>query len=130
MHELAFPLLVGLIILALAFYFLNGLHDAANSIATVVATRLLGPVQAVGFAAFARAEADPLFVEALDEDAEAVAVVVFAACDSSLALAAAFLRSRSRSLASAFSRSASRSAFCALRSFARRRTSSRAFSAA
>jgi PiT family inorganic phosphate transporter len=36
----------------LAFDFLNGLHDAANSIATVVATRLLGPVQAVAFAAF------------------------------------------------------------------------------
>ena len=52
MHELAFPLLVGLIILALAFDFLNGLHDAANSIATVVATRLLRPVQAVLFAAF------------------------------------------------------------------------------
>jgi len=52
MHELAFPLLVALIIVALAFDFLNGLHDAANSIATVVATRLLGPVQAVAFAAF------------------------------------------------------------------------------
>lgn len=52
MHELALPLLVGLIILALAFDFLNGLHDAANSIATVVATKLLGPVQAVVFAAF------------------------------------------------------------------------------
>ncbi len=52
MHELAFPLLVALIIIALAFDFLNGLHDAANSIATVVATRLLGPVQAVLFAAF------------------------------------------------------------------------------
>ena len=52
MHELAFPLLVGLIAIALAFDFLNGLHDAANSIATVVATRLLGPVQAVAFAAF------------------------------------------------------------------------------
>src|SRR6476469_1747170 len=52
MHELAFPLLAGLILIALAFDFLNGLHDAANSIATVVATRLLGPVQAVGFAAF------------------------------------------------------------------------------
>ncbi|MBA4758358.1 inorganic phosphate transporter [Sphingosinicella sp.] len=51
MHELAFPLLVGLILIALAFDFLNGLHDAANSIATVVATRLLGPVQAVAFAA-------------------------------------------------------------------------------
>ena len=52
MHELAFPLLVGLIVVALAFDFLNGLHDAANSIATVVATRLLSPVMAVGFAAF------------------------------------------------------------------------------
>jgi PiT family inorganic phosphate transporter len=52
MHELAFPLLVGLIILALAFDFLNGLHDAANSIATVVSTRLLSPFWAVAFAAF------------------------------------------------------------------------------
>ncbi len=51
MHELAFPLLVGLILVALAFDFLNGLHDAANSIATVVATRLLKPVHAVVFAA-------------------------------------------------------------------------------
>ncbi len=51
MHELAFPLLVGLIIVALAFDFLNGLHDAANSIATVVSTRLLSPVWAVIFAA-------------------------------------------------------------------------------
>ncbi len=51
MHELALPLLVGLIILALAFDFLNGLHDAANSIATVVSTKLLSPVQAVVFAA-------------------------------------------------------------------------------
>ncbi len=52
MHELAFPLLVGLIIIALTFDFLNGLHDAANAIATVVATRLLKPVTAVAFAAF------------------------------------------------------------------------------
>lgn len=52
MHELALPLLVGLIVVALAFDFLNGLHDAANSIATVVATRLLSPVKAVAFAAF------------------------------------------------------------------------------
>jgi PiT family inorganic phosphate transporter len=52
MHELAFPLLVGLIAIALAFDFLNGLHDAANAIATVVATRLLKPVTAVAFAAF------------------------------------------------------------------------------
>jgi PiT family inorganic phosphate transporter len=52
MYELALPLLIGLIAVALAFDFLNGLHDAANSIATVVGTRLLGPVQAVAFAAF------------------------------------------------------------------------------
>jgi PiT family inorganic phosphate transporter len=51
MHELAFPLLVALIVIALAFDFLNGLHDAANSIATVVSTRLLSPVWAVVFAA-------------------------------------------------------------------------------
>nr|ART39589.1 J461 [uncultured bacterium] len=52
MHELALPLLIGLIAVALAFDFLNGLHDAANSIATVVATRLLSPAAAVAFAAF------------------------------------------------------------------------------
>jgi PiT family inorganic phosphate transporter len=52
MHELALPLLIGLVVLALAFDFLNGLHDAANSIATVVATKLLKPVHAVAFAAF------------------------------------------------------------------------------
>jgi PiT family inorganic phosphate transporter len=51
-HHLALPLLIGLIAVALAFDFLNGLHDAANSIATVVGTRLIGPVAAVGFAAF------------------------------------------------------------------------------
>jgi PiT family inorganic phosphate transporter len=52
MHSLALPLLIGLIAVALAFDFLNGLHDAANSIATVVSTRLLKPVHAVAFAAF------------------------------------------------------------------------------
>lgn len=52
MSQLAFPLLIGLILVALGFDFLNGLHDAANSIATVVGTRLIGPVAAVGFAAF------------------------------------------------------------------------------
>ncbi|MHA6719734.1 inorganic phosphate transporter [Sphingomonas sp. RS6] len=52
MYDLALPLLIGLILVALAFDFLNGLHDAANAIATVVATRLLKPVHAVAFAAF------------------------------------------------------------------------------
>ena len=49
---LAFPLLVALIGVALFFDFLNGLHDAANSIATVVSTRVLKPQYAVGWAAF------------------------------------------------------------------------------
>lgn len=49
---LAFPLLVGLIAVALLFDFLNGLHDAANSIATVVSTRVLKPHWAVLWAAF------------------------------------------------------------------------------
>jgi len=48
---LALPLIIALVVMAFAFDFLNGLHDAANSIATVVATRLLSPVQAVVFAA-------------------------------------------------------------------------------
>ena len=52
MHELALPLLIGLIFIALAFDFINGLHDAANSIATVVVTRVLTPPQAVAWAAF------------------------------------------------------------------------------
>jgi PiT family inorganic phosphate transporter len=46
------PLLVGLIALALAFDFMNGLHDAANAIATVVSTRVLSPGVAVVWAAF------------------------------------------------------------------------------
>jgi PiT family inorganic phosphate transporter len=41
-----------LIAVALAFDFLNGLHDAANSIATVVSTRVLKPHYAVAWAAF------------------------------------------------------------------------------
>ncbi|MEZ5764178.1 MAG: anion permease [Xanthobacteraceae bacterium] len=49
---LAFPLLVGLIAVALLFDFLNGLHDAANSIATIVSTRVLRPQYAVAWAAF------------------------------------------------------------------------------
>jgi inorganic phosphate transporter, PiT family len=49
---LALPVLIGLIAIALAFDFLNGLHDAANSIATVVSTRVLSPQLAVMWAAF------------------------------------------------------------------------------
>ncbi len=50
--QIAFPLLIGLIGIALLFDFLNGLHDAANSIATIVSTRVLKPQMAVAWAAF------------------------------------------------------------------------------
>ncbi len=43
---------VVIVIAALAFDFINGFHDAANSIATVVSTRVLSPVMAVAWAAF------------------------------------------------------------------------------
>jgi len=47
------PVLVfGLVAVALLFDFMNGLHDAANSVATVVATRVLRPFTAVAWAAF------------------------------------------------------------------------------
>src|SRR5215212_8085021 len=49
---LALPVLIALIVIALAFDFLNGLHDAANSIATVVSTRVMRPQHAVAMAAF------------------------------------------------------------------------------
>src|SRR6266581_8983674 len=49
---LALPILIALITVALAFDFLNGLHDAANSIATIVSTRVLRPQHAVIWAAF------------------------------------------------------------------------------
>jgi PiT family inorganic phosphate transporter len=50
--SLTLPLLIGLIGVALLFDFLNGLHDAANSIATVVSTRVLPPRWAVAWASF------------------------------------------------------------------------------
>lgn len=49
MYELA----IGAIIVALTFDFINGFHDAANSIATVVGTRVLKPLHAVTLAAMA-----------------------------------------------------------------------------
>ncbi|MCZ6613931.1 MAG: inorganic phosphate transporter [Thaumarchaeota archaeon] len=45
-------LVIGIIIVALIFDLLNGMNDAANSIATVVSTRVLSPLQAVSWAAF------------------------------------------------------------------------------
>ncbi|WP_419816430.1 anion permease [Glacieibacterium sp.] len=52
MEALALPWLIALIGVALVFDFLNGLHDAANSIATIVSTRVLRPQYAVVWAAF------------------------------------------------------------------------------
>jgi inorganic phosphate transporter, PiT family len=48
----SFSLLIVVISLTLAFEFSNGWHDAANSIATVVSTRVLTPLRAVAWAAF------------------------------------------------------------------------------
>jgi len=44
--------IIGIILLALVFDFYNGMNDAANSIATIVSTRVLTPIQAVAWAAF------------------------------------------------------------------------------
>jgi len=49
--HLSLPILVAIIAVALAFDFINGLHDAANSIATIVSTRVLPPKFAVAWAA-------------------------------------------------------------------------------
>ncbi|MEO7402145.1 MAG: inorganic phosphate transporter [Burkholderiales bacterium] len=49
---MSFEVLVFLVVLALAFDFMNGFHDAANSIATIVSTRALRPHWAVLWAAF------------------------------------------------------------------------------
>jgi PiT family inorganic phosphate transporter len=51
MHA-SLPLVVFIILVALVFDYINGFHDAANSIATVVSTRVLTPMQAVAWAAF------------------------------------------------------------------------------
>ena len=50
--EISLAVVIVLVIIALAFDFMNGFHDAANSIATVVSTRVLKPHQAVLLAAF------------------------------------------------------------------------------
>jgi PiT family inorganic phosphate transporter len=50
--EISLTAVVVLVMLALAFDFMNGFHDAANSIATIVSTGVLKPHQAVAWAAF------------------------------------------------------------------------------
>jgi inorganic phosphate transporter, PiT family len=51
-QQAALGVVIMLVIVALLFDFMNGFHDAANSIATVVSTGVLKPTQAVAFAAF------------------------------------------------------------------------------
>jgi inorganic phosphate transporter, PiT family len=51
-QSVSFALVVAIIIAALIFDYVNGFHDAANSIATIVATRVLSPGVAVAWAAF------------------------------------------------------------------------------
>jgi len=50
--EMSLTVVVVLVLVALAFDFMNGFHDAANSIATVVSTGVLKPLHAVAWAAF------------------------------------------------------------------------------
>jgi PiT family inorganic phosphate transporter len=59
--EISLGTIILLVLLALAFDFMNGFHDAANSIATIVSTRVLKPHQAVLWAAFFNAVAYFLF---------------------------------------------------------------------
>src|SRR6266478_1560700 len=59
--ETSLPFIGAIILVALAFDFLNGFHDAANSIATVVSTRVLPPLWAVVWAAFFNFSAAFLF---------------------------------------------------------------------
>src|SRR4029077_20374969 len=59
--QISLTVVVMLVLLALAFDFMNGFHDAANSIATVVSTGVLKPYQAVIWAAFFNVIAISLF---------------------------------------------------------------------
>ena len=59
--ETSLPFIGAIILVALAFDFINGFHDAANSIATIVSTRVLPPLWAVVWAAFFNFSAAFLF---------------------------------------------------------------------
>jgi len=59
--QISFWVIVLLVVLALGFDFMNGFHDAANSIATVVSTGVLKPQQAILFAAFFNVVAIAIF---------------------------------------------------------------------
>jgi PiT family inorganic phosphate transporter len=59
--EMSLTVIVVLVLLALAFDFMNGFHDAANSIATIVSTGVLKPQHAVAWAAFFNVAAIAVF---------------------------------------------------------------------
>ena len=59
--EMSLTVIVVLVLLALVFDFMNGFHDAANSIATIVSTGVLKPQHAVAWAAFFNVAAIALF---------------------------------------------------------------------
>ena len=59
--EMSLTVVVVLVLLALAFDFMNGFHDAANSIATIVSTGVLKPQHAVAWAAFFNVAAIAVF---------------------------------------------------------------------
>ena len=61
MLPIAVSTIVVIVVVALVFDYINGFHDAANSIATVVSTRVLSPLQAVVWAAFFNFMAVALF---------------------------------------------------------------------
>jgi PiT family inorganic phosphate transporter len=69
------PLLVVVIILAIGFDYINGFHDAANSIATIVSTKVLSPFQAVVWAAIFNLVAYFVFTE--HKVANTIAATVF-----------------------------------------------------
>ena len=59
--QLGLLVVIALVLVALAFDFMNGFHDAANSIATVVSTGVLKPYQAVLWASFFNVVAIAIF---------------------------------------------------------------------
>src|SRR5437764_121506 len=83
-------MVVFLIALALAFDFMNGFHDAANSIATVVSTRVLRPHWAVAWAAFFNLVAMLLFSAGMSGPTFHVPFWVVLACQAAMALGTLF----------------------------------------
>ena len=79
-----FGLVCVIIFIALVFDFLNGFHDAANSIATVVSTRVLTPTQAVVWAAFFNFAAAFIFGTKVAETISGKLIIIL--CQVSLSL--------------------------------------------